>query len=68
MATKWGVNMQKEIQGLMKKYNFSREDVASKLGVSGRTIDRWERGESLPKSRLMVREFERLKQELEEKK
>lgn len=65
MATKWGVNIQKEIQGLMKKHNLSREDVASKLGVSGRSIYRWERGESLPKSRLMVREFERLKQELE---
>ncbi len=69
MATKskWGVNMQKEIRGLMKKYNLSLEDVASKLGVSGRSIYRWERGESLPKSRLMVREFERLKQELEKK-
>ena len=69
MATKskWGVNMQKEIRGLMKKYNLSLEDVASRLGVSGRTIDRWGCGESLPKSKLMVRELERLKQELEKK-
>lgn len=67
MATKWGVNMQKEIRGLMKKHNLSREDVASKLGISGRTVYRWERGESLPKSRLMIREFEKLKQELEKK-
>ena len=66
--SKWGVNMQKEIRGLMKRHNLSREDVASRLGVSGRTIDRWEHGESLPKSKLMVREFEKLKQELEEKK
>lgn len=65
--SKWGVNMQKEIRGLMRKYNLSREDVASKLGVSGRSIYRWERGESLPKSKLMVREFEKLKQELEKK-
>ena len=69
MATKskWGVNMQKEIRGLMKKYNLSLDDVASRLGVSGRTIDRWGCGESLPKSKLMVRELERLKQELEKK-
>jgi len=69
MATKstWGVNMQKEIRGLMKRHNLSREDVASRLGVSGRTIYRWERGESLPKSKFMVRELEKLKQELEKK-
>lgn len=69
MATKskWGVNMQKEIRNLMRKYNLSREDVASRLGVSVRSIYRWECGESLPKSKLMVREFEKLKQELGEK-
>mgnify|MGYP001571869725 CR=1 FL=1 len=67
MATKfkWGINMQKEIPGLMRKYNLSREDIASRLGVSARSIYRWERGESLPSSRLMLREFERLKQDLE---
>lgn len=63
----WGLNIQKEVHDLRRKYNLSREDVASKLGISGRTIYRWERGESLPKSRLMVREFEKLKQELEKK-
>ncbi|MDP2788806.1 MAG: helix-turn-helix transcriptional regulator [bacterium] len=61
----WGLNIQKEVQDIRRKYNLSREDVASKLGISGRTIYRWERGESFPKSRLMVREFEKLKQELE---
>lgn len=65
--SKWGVNMQKEVRGLIKKYNLSREDVASRLGVSVRSIDRWECGKTLPKSRLMVREFEKLKQELEKK-
>ena len=67
MATKskWGVNMQKEVRGLMRKYNLTREDVASRLGVSVRSIDRWERGKTFPQSRLMVREFEKLKQELE---
>ena len=63
--TVWGVNMQKEVRGLMRRYNLSREDVASRLGVSGRSVYRWERGESLPKSKFMVREFEKFKQELE---
>ena len=69
MATKskWGINMQKEVRGLMRKYNLSREDVASRLGVSVRSIDRWERGKTFPQSRLMVREFEKLKQRLEKK-
>jgi len=65
--SKWGVNIQREVRGLMRKHNLSLEDVASRLGVSARSIYRWERGESLPKSRFMVREFEKLKQELEKK-
>jgi transcriptional regulator with XRE-family HTH domain len=65
--SKWGVNIQKEVRGLMRKHNLSLEDVASRLGVSARSIYRWERGESLPKSRFTVREFEKLKQELEKK-
>lgn len=65
--SKWGVNIQKEIQELMRKHNLSREDIASRLGVSFRSIYRWERGESFPQSRLMIREFEKLKQELEKK-
>ena len=69
MATqsKWGVDMQKEIRDLMRKHNLSREDVASRLGISGRTVYRWERGESLPQSRIMLREFGRLKQGLEKR-
>lgn len=63
--SKWGVNIQKEVRDLMGKYNLSREDVASRLGISGRTIYRWECGESLPQSRLMLREFKKLKQDLE---
>ena len=65
--SKWGVNMQKEIRDLMRKYNLSQEDVASRLGVSFRSIYRWGRGETFPQSRFMIREFKKLKQELEEK-
>jgi transcriptional regulator with XRE-family HTH domain len=69
MATKskWGVNMQRELEDLMEKYNLSREDVASKLGVSGRSIYRWSRGETLPQSRFIIKEFKKLKQELEKR-
>ena len=36
--SKWGVNMQKEIRDLVKKYNLSQEDIASRLGVSFRNL------------------------------
>jgi len=65
--SKWGVNIQRDIQELMRKHNLSREDMASRLGVTMMTIYRWENGKNFPKSRLMIREFERLKRELEKK-
>jgi len=64
---KWGLNIQKEIRDLMRKYKLSREDMASKLGVTMMTIYRWENGRNFPRSRIMIREFERLKRELEKK-
>ena len=63
----WGLNIQKEVRNLMKKFKLSREDMASRLGVTMMTIYRWENGRTFPKSRLMIREFEKLKQELEKK-
>ena len=65
--SKWGVNIQRDIQELMRKHNLSREDMASRLGVTMMTIYRWENGKNFPRSRLMIREFERLKRELEKK-
>jgi transcriptional regulator with XRE-family HTH domain len=65
--SKWGANIQKEVQDLMRKHNLSREDMASRLGVTMMTIYRWENGRNFPRSRLMIREFEKLKQELEKK-
>lgn len=62
-----GVNIQQELQDLMKKHNLSREDVASKLGVCMMTIYRWEHGKTGPKSRIILRGFEKLKQGLEKK-
>jgi len=62
-----GVDIQKEVQDLMKKYDLSREDMASRLGVTMMTIYRWENGRNFPKSRLILREFEKLKRGLEKK-
>ena len=62
-----GMNIQQELQTLMRRHNLSREDEASKLRVSAMTIYRWEHGKNLPKSRLVIREFGRLKQKLERK-
>jgi len=65
--SKWGANIQRDVQDLMRKHNLSREDMASKLGVTMMTIYRWENGRNFPRSRLMIREFEKLKRELEKK-
>jgi len=65
--SKWGANIQREVQDLMRKHNLSREDMASRLGVTMMTIYRWENGKTFPKSRLLIREFEKLKQELAQK-
>lgn len=62
-----GMNIQQELQTLMRRHNLSREDVASKLRVSAMTIYRWENGKNMPKSRLVLREFEELKQRMERK-
>ena len=67
IKSKWGVNIQREVRDLMRKYNLSREDMASKLGVTMMTIYRWENGKTFPKSRLIIREFEKLKQRLEQR-
>lgn len=61
------MSIQQELQVLMRRHDLSREDVASKLGVSSMTIYRWESGKNLPKSRLVLRGFEELKQKLERK-
>jgi len=31
--SKWGANIQRDVQDLMRKHNLSREDMASKLGL-----------------------------------
>ena len=62
-----GRNIQQEVQDLRSKYNLSREDIASRLGVSMMTVFRWERGETFPRSRFTIRAFDKFRQELEKK-
>lgn len=61
------ISMQKNVQDLRRKYNLSQEDIASRLGVTMMTVYRWENGIHLPRSRFIIREFEKFKQELEKK-
>ncbi len=65
--TKRGSKIQRGLQVLMSKHDLSREDVASRLGVSTMTIYRWEHGKTIPQSRLMLKEFEKLRQGLKKK-
>lgn len=55
------MDVTKEINKLMGRYNLSREDIASKLGVSAMTVWRWQKGKALPKSRIILKAIENLK-------
>ena len=43
------------LKGLRKRLGWSEEVCAYHLGVTYSTLNRWERGESLPKSRLVLK-------------
>ena len=49
----------KRIKNLRKRNEMTREDLASRLGVSAQTIYRWERGQR-PRSEFLRRELEKL--------
>ena len=44
----------KQLKALRTQQGWSEETCAHLLGVTYSTLNRWERGESLPKSRVMV--------------
>lgn len=56
--------VKRDVQDLISRYDLSREDLASRLGVSAMTVYRWEKGKTLPKSRFMLRAIADLKTEL----
>lgn len=63
MATKIA-DIQTEIQELREAFDLSQEGLARLLGVSVRTVSRWESGDSLPHS-LAVKEITRWRKVLE---
>jgi len=58
------MDIAKEINKIIKENKFSREDIASRLGVASTTIYRWQKGRIRPKSRLVLKAIENLKKEL----
>lgn len=56
----------KEIKDLRVKLGISQEAMGAIVGVSWRTIYRWEKGEN-PPSRLAVEKLTRMKKEMETK-
>lgn len=46
------------LRALRKQLGWSEELCAHELGVTYSTLNRWERGESLPKSRLVLQAIE----------
>ena len=43
------------LKGLRRRMGWSEETCAHQLGVTYSTLNRWERGESLPKSRVVLK-------------
>jgi len=56
--------VKRDVQDLISRYNLSREDLASRLGVSAMSVYRWQNGKALPKSRVVLRAIADLKTEL----
>jgi transcriptional regulator with XRE-family HTH domain len=48
-----------QLRAIRKRLGWSEETCAHHLGVSYSTLSRWERGESLPKSRLVLDAIDR---------
>ena len=48
-----------QLKALRQRLGWSEETCAHQLGVTYATLNRWERGESLPRSRLVLEAIER---------
>ncbi|MBI3088274.1 MAG: helix-turn-helix transcriptional regulator [Candidatus Omnitrophica bacterium] len=49
----------KQVTALRRARGWSQEYCAHQLGVAYSSLNRWERGESLPKSRLVIQAIDR---------
>lgn len=54
------------VLALRKKFNLTKEDLASMLGVSSMAIYRWEKGRAKPRL-IALKGLERVERELERK-
>jgi len=50
-----------EIKFIRERLGMTQEEFARKIGVTITTISRWERGDCLPKSRVVIEKVKRLK-------
>lgn len=50
-----------DIKIIREKLGMTQEEFARKIGVTITTISRWERGDCLPKSRVVIEKLKRFK-------
>lgn len=48
-------NFADQIREIRERHNYSQAELAEKLGVSKRTVGRWENGDAYPKGSAMAR-------------
>ena len=49
-----------DIKNIRERLGITQEEFARKIGVTVTTVSRWERGDCLPKSRVVIEKVERL--------
>ncbi|MBI5748138.1 MAG: helix-turn-helix domain-containing protein [Nitrospinae bacterium] len=50
-----------DIKNIREKLGITQEEFARRIGVTVTTVSRWERGDCLPKSRVVIEKIEKLK-------
>ena len=49
-----------DIKNIRERLGITQEEFARRIGVTVTTVSRWERGDCLPKSRVVIEKVERL--------
>ncbi|MBI4378687.1 MAG: helix-turn-helix domain-containing protein [Nitrospinae bacterium] len=50
-----------EIKNIRESLGMTQDEFARRIGVTVTTVSRWERGDSLPKSKVVIDKIKRLK-------
>ena len=53
-------NLGLDLLNFRQKHNKSLTEIAFKIGVCERSVDRWEKGEHLPKSQFIIRRIKKM--------